>query len=148
MQITVSFDPEVDYAEDVAERVAWAYGYQSVEDLLPSEDGDDGDGNGDSGGLDGWTATKMKKFALALKPTARKVLRAIAEGAPETTVESIQSTTGLEPSAFAGSMSSFGYAVNNTRGVRDKPYTKNGQVYSMTAPIAELVLRVLDDNGL
>lgn len=133
----------------MAQQVAWAFGLNSAEDLIESlEGGGDDSVAEDPGDLEGWSSSKMNKYVFRLKPTARKVLRAIAEGAPETTVEHVQASTGLEPAAFAGSMSSFGFAVNNTRGVQTKPFSKSGQTYSMSLPLANLVIQTLDDAGL
>ncbi|OZE37235.1 hypothetical protein CH259_10010 [Rhodococcus sp. 05-2254-4] len=132
----------------VALQLAWSYGFVSVDDLLTADEDEDTEEEDDvAADLSGWTAPKMRRYVTQLKPTARKVLRAIADEAPEATVESVQNSTGLEPSSFAGSMSSFGFAVKNTRGVRDKPFSKNGHLYNMTLPIADLVLNTLDDAG-
>lgn len=148
MLVTISFDPDVDRSNMVALQLAWSYGLDTVEDLLADDEDEDIEKESDTPpDLEFWTASKMRKYVTQLKPTARKVLRAIADQAPEATVESVQSSTGLEPSSFAGSMSSFGFAVKNTRGVREKPFTKNGHLYSMTLPIADLVLDTLDESG-
>lgn len=148
MNVSLGFDPEVDDPHAVALQLAYAFGYDSMEDLLADSEAEDPDGDGEMEDLDGWTPGKMKRYVLQLKPTARKVLRAIAESAPEATMEAVQAVAGLESAQFAGSMSSFGFAVNNTRGVYEKPFTKSGQIYSMTAPVATLVLQVLDEAGL
>ncbi|MGU3438240.1 hypothetical protein ACNHUS_35175 [Actinomycetes bacterium M1A6_2h] len=148
MLVTISFDPDVDRPNDVALQLAWSYGFNTVDELLAGDEDEEFEEEGDTPpDLEGWTASKMRKYVTQLKPTARKVLRAIADQAPEATVESVQSSTGLEPSSFAGSMSSFGFAVKNTRGVRVKPFSKNGHLYSMTVPIADLVLETLDEAG-
>lgn len=47
-------------------------------------------------------------------------------------------------------MSTFGFefAVNNTRGVRSKPFSEHGQLCSMTVPLADLALEAFDEAGL
>ena len=86
MQCSITFDPTVDSANDVALAVAYAYGYDNIEDLVtgaPTEEEDvDETPAATAATPNGWSKPKMRRYVTALKPTARKILRAIArEGA-------------------------------------------------------------------
>ncbi|MGY1825957.1 hypothetical protein [Blastococcus sp. SYSU DS0541] len=153
MQIAITFDPERDAAEDVALALAYAYGYETVEDLLQGTDEfelvDDEPESppATAGTVHGWTKPKMKRYVSALRPTARKILRAIAEGAPEVSLEQAQEAAGLDAYKYAGAMSSFGFAARNTRGVKEKPFTKDGKTYLIQPAVADVVLAAMDELG-
>lgn len=151
MQCSITFDPATDSAEDVALAVAYAFGYETVEDLVtgaPTEEEDvDDTPPATAATASGWNKPKMRRYVTALKPTARKILRAIAVKAPEATVPDTQAAAGLEAYQYAGSMSSFGFAARNTRGVKEKPFTKVGQAYEMNPTVAKLAIEALDELG-
>lgn len=156
MQIAVTFDPEHDAAGDVALAVAYAFGYETVEDLLEQagdlelelvEEDEPESPPATASTVQGWTKPKMKRYITALRPTARKILRAIAEGAPEVSLEQAQQAAGLDAYKYAGAMSSFGFAARNTRGVKEKPFTKDGKSYRMHPPVAEVVIAAMDELG-
>lgn len=151
MQYSITFDPSVDMGEEVALAVAYAFGYETVEDLVtgtPAEEEDLDDSPPATATTPyGWSKPKMRRYATALKPTARKVLRAIAENAPEVSLEDTQAAAGLEAYQYAGSMSSFGFAARNTKGVKEKPFTKVGKTYQMDPSVAQLALGALDELG-
>jgi hypothetical protein len=151
MQHSITFDTAVDAAEEVALAVAYAFGYETVEDLItatPTEEEDvDETPPATAATLSGWSRPKMRRYVSALKPTARKILRAIAENAPEVSLEDTQAAAGLEAYQYAGSMSSFGFAVRNTKGVREKPFTKVDKTYQMDTAVAQIALSALDDLG-
>lgn len=93
----------------------------------------------------GWPRLKMRRYVKALAPTAQSILRIIALNAPRIAVDIVQEESELGPSAYAGSMSSFGFAVKRTRGVKEKPFTKIGGTYEMDEDVAKMALDVLDE---
>jgi hypothetical protein len=148
MKCSIEFDPSEDTPYDVALAVAYAFGFDSVEELVEvevDESAPEEEGPAPTSYLGGWTKSKMRRYVVALKPNARKVLRVIAENAPEVDVETVQEGSGLDGYIYAGSMSSFGFAARNTHGVKDKPFVKVGKSYQMDVHIAHLVISVLDD---
>jgi hypothetical protein len=156
MQQSVTFDTEVDDAGAVALAVAYAYGYDSIEELVETTIDDDTEGavgeadtvpNG-STYPGGWSTPKMRRYIKALKPTAQKVLRAIAESAPNADVQVVQDASGIHGYQYAGSMSSFGFAARNTHGVKTKPFEKVGSTYEMDPQLAKLTLAVLGELGI
>lgn len=147
MQHSLTFDTTVDSGDDVALAVAYAYGYESVEDLLTEGlveiDEEDDVPPATASAPNGWTKPKMVRYVGALKPAARKILKVIAQEAPEVTIEHVQQAADLEAYKYAGSMSSFGFAANNTRGVKERPFNKVGKSYQMDPKIARLALDAL-----
>jgi hypothetical protein len=150
MQQSITFDTTKDTIDEVAEAIAYAYGYNSMQEAL------DDVGSVDSGAestIDatypgGWTRSKMTRYVRALQPTAQAVLRAIAEGAPAAEADAVQEAAGVDGFVFAGSMSSFGFAVRNTRGVGEKPFRKVQRTYEMDNTVAALAIETLDHLGL
>lgn len=153
MNISITFDPSVDSSQDVLLSLAHAYGHESIDDLVTADLGDleaideDLAPTAPAQSANGWTPSKMRRYAKSLAPTARTVLRVIAEGAPEVSVEDVQAASGLETYQYAGSMSSFGFAARNTHGVKDKPFEKVGKTYQMNEVIAEIAIDALDYLG-
>ncbi len=144
MRFHIEFDTSEDVAYDVALAVAHAYGLSSVEEFVEAEE--DAPADNPAAPLpDGWTKPKMIRYVKALQPNAKKVLRVIAENAPSVDVDSVQQKSGLEGYTYAGSMSSFGFAVRNTRGVKEKPFQKRNRSYLIDRAIATLVVQVLDE---
>lgn len=144
---SIEFNVTEDDAVDVATAVAWAYGYASVDELVEasSEEAEVDDGPVATYLPNGWSKPKMRRYVAALTGNARTVLRVIASHAPEVDVETVQNDSGLQGYIYAGSMSSFGFAARNTRGVKDKPFVKVAKRYEMDRAIADLVLSVLDE---
>lgn len=151
MQVTVTFDPAEDESEAVALQVAYAYGLESVEDLTNGLSDDETSEVevpvATAANPKGWSPAKMRRYVTALKPTARTVLRAIADGAPEASLEDVQKASGLEAYQYAGSMSSFGFAARNTRGVKEKPFVKADKAYVMDEAVAQIAIEALDHLG-
>lgn len=150
MQQSITFDTTLDDPAEVLLAAAWAYGYDSVLEALEEggydeNDDEDAEAVPRSAAPYGWSRAKMRRYVSVLQPTARLVLRAIAERAPQATMEQVQGAVGLEGSAFAGSMSSFGFAARNTRGVREKPFSRSGETYFMDRSVAEVALAALDE---
>ncbi|MDN3240881.1 hypothetical protein [Glycomyces tritici] len=147
MKIQIQFDTTEDIAYDVALSVARAYGLSSVEEFIEPDDEEAviDDEPTPSPIPGGWTKTKMNRYVKALQPNAKKVLGIIAEYAPAVDVDVVQRRSGLEGYTYAGSMSSFGFAVRNTHGVKEKPFTKVGRSYRMDEAVAQLVLTVLKE---
>jgi len=155
MQQSLIFDTEVDDCAVVALAVAYAYGYDSLEQVVEAsgagEEGEFEEGEAQVAGTlypAGWSVPKMRRYVKALKPTAQRVLRAIAENAPEADVDAVQEASGIDGYQYAGSMSSFGFAARNTWGVKDKPFAKVGRKYEMSVEVAKLALTVLDELGI
>lgn len=149
MNQSITFDIETDQAHDVALAVAYAFGLDSLEDLLAEVEEDHfdmatGDSSEEPTYPDGWKAAKMKRYIKALKPNAKEVLKVIATHTPSAPIATVQAESGLEGYVYAGSMSSFGFAARNTHGVKDKPFTKVGKTYEMDPGVAKLVLEVVD----
>lgn len=151
MNISITFNPAVDSSHDIALRLAYAYGYESIGDLVAADPEDDPEAaevpTGTALSANGWTASKMRRYIKALKPTARAVLRVIAENAPEVSIEDVQAAAGLQTYQYAGSMSSFGFAARNTHGVKEKPFEKIGKAYHMNEAVAEIAITALGHLG-
>jgi hypothetical protein len=148
---TVSFDTNVDAGIDVLTAIAYAYGYESPEDLVADagveEDEEPEGAPPPSAAPYGWTRPKMKRYVTALRPIACKVLRSVADGAPRTRITDVQRAAGVQGVEFAGAMSSFGFAARNTRGVKTRPFEKIRDDYQMDEAVAELAIEVLDELG-
>lgn len=154
MQISIAFDPAVDRRQDIALSVARAFGLDTIDDLLAPSEEDDGEAAEEAAAPPatatnpkGWTNSKMRRYVAELAPTALKVLRAIAEGAPEVGIEQVQAAAGLEAYQYAGSMSSFGFAARNTHGVKEKPFVKVDKIYQMDPAVAQIALTALTEGG-
>lgn len=148
MKHSIEFDPSEDAAYDVALAVAFAFGYDSVEQLMEDEvdEVEAAEPHAPTNYPGGWTRPKMRRYVAALTPNAKKVLQVIAANAPVVNVETVQQGSGLDGYIYAGSMSSFGFAARNTHGVKDKPFVKVGKTYEMDGVIAELAKSVLDES--
>lgn len=152
MQQSITFNTDEDVVSDVLVAVAFAYGYDTVEDALEQAAQAEDDEQEDSavpadGRPFGWSPAKMRRYVTALQPTARAVLRSIARGAPSITVDDAQAAAGLSAQVYGGSMSSFGFAVRNVRGVTAKPFTKVGRTYQIDPAVARIALDALDALG-
>jgi hypothetical protein len=153
MQQTVSYDPDSDSPAAVALAVAWSFGLDTVEDLALLAESETEDGNESSATAQkaeapqAWKLPKMRRYVKALQPRAREVLGAIAEAAPAVPITSVQRAVGLDGSGFAGTMSSFGFAARNTRGVHERPFTKYQGKYHIDEYVAKQALAVLDELG-
>lgn len=154
MRYTVTFSPDEDNPHDVLLGVSAVYGYASIQDLLDQEPEVDEQlspepaRSAPSSAPGGWTVSKMRRYAVALQPNAQRILRVIAENAPEITVEDTQTEIGLEDYQYAGTMSSFGFAARKTRGVQSRPFDKVKHTYQINSEIAKLALAALDELGL
>jgi hypothetical protein len=146
MNHSVTFDPMTDDVNDILLAVAWAYGYADVTDALEAEADVEDETEEAVTKPFGWTTPKMRRYVAALMPTAQKVLRAIAEGAPTISVDDAQEASGLKGFEYGGAMSSFGFAARNVRGVKSKPFVKVGRQYQIDPAIAKIVLEVLDES--
>jgi hypothetical protein len=135
-----------DDVTDVLLAVAWAYGYVDVTDALEAKTDVEEEAEGIVTKPFGWTTPKMRRYVAALAPTAQKVLRAIAEGAPTISVEDAQKASGLEGVEYGGAMSSFGFAARNVHGVKAKPFVKVGRQYQIDTAVAKIVLEVLEES--
>lgn len=152
MQQSITFNTDEDVVSDVLVAIAFAYGYDSVEDAVEQAEVEAAEEEQeDVPGLEarpfGWSAAKMRRYVTALQPTARTVLRAIAEGAPSITVDDAQAAAGLPAQVYGGAMSSFGFAARNVRGVSQKPFTKVGRTYQIDPAVAAIALGALDAVG-
>lgn len=154
MNYTITFSPDVDSAHDVLLGISQMYGYASLEELLEQEpevyepEVQEEPVRAASTAPGGWTMPKMRRYTQALKPNAQRILRVIAENAPEISVDDTQVGVGLEAYEYAGTMSSFGFAARNTYGVRDRPFAKSRRIYQINPEIAKLALAALDELGV
>lgn len=158
MQQSITFNTDEDVVGDVLMAIAYAYGYDAVEDALEeaqveaaeedeAEEEDEATAPAMTSRPFGWTGAKMRRYVTALQPTARTVLRAIAEGAPSITVDDAQAAAGLPAQVYGGAMSSFGFAARNVRGVASKPFTKVGRTYQIDPAVAQVAIEALDALG-
>lgn len=154
MQQSITFNTDEDVVSDVLVAVAFAFGYDTVEAALEEaeveaaeDEADEHDGSGADAQPFGWSAARMRRYVTALQPTARTVLRAIAQGAPSITVDDAQAAAGLPAQVYGGAMSSFGFAARNVRGVKEKPFTKVGRTYQIDPAVARIATDALDALG-
>lgn len=154
MQQSITFNTDEDVVSDVLAAVASAFGHDTVAAALEEaeveaaeEEDDERVGSGAYARPFGWSAARMRRYLAALQPTARTVLRAIAQGAPSITVDDAQAAAGLPAQVYGGAMSSFGFAARNVRGVTSKPFTKVGRTYQIDPGVARVAIDALDALG-
>lgn len=152
MQQSILFNTDEDVVSDVLVAVAYAYGYDTVEDALEEAEVEEEEQDEAGGAITehrpyGWSPAKMRRYITALQPTARRVLRAIAEGAPSVAVDDAQAAAGLDAQVYGGAMSSFGFAARNVRGVSAKPFTRVGRSYQIDPAVARVALDALEALG-
>lgn len=154
MKYTVTFRLDEDNPHDVLLGISAIYGYDSIQDLLDQEPEVDELPLGQDASRSaapapgGWTLSKMRRYATALQPNAQRILRVVAENAPEISVDDTRAEVGLEDYEYAGTMSSFGFAARKTRGVQSRPFDKVKRVYQINTEIAKLALSALDELGV
>jgi hypothetical protein len=89
-----------------------------------------------------WTPELAERLVSEVSPKARKVLRHLAQGAPEVAFKQLQHALKVDGVALGGIMASFGFAER--RGI-PRPYRVDHvrRVYYMDHEVADLVLDAL-----
>jgi len=153
VKYTVTFRLDEDNPHDVLLGISAIYGYDSIQDLLdqePERRVTVRTGRQSKRRTSAWwmDTSKMRRYATALQPNAQRILRIVAENAPEISVDDTRAEVGLEDYEYAGTMSSFGFAARKTRGVQSRPFDKVKRVYQINTEIAKLALSALDELGV
>lgn len=138
--ITVAFDPEVDAEDTIVGIVRSSYD-QVIEEIVGDEPEDE-----EQPYPDGWTEGKMRRYVANLAADGRTALKIIAGNAPEILVVEVQRKFGYTGPSYAGMMSTFGHAVNSTRGVKHRPFVNDDGVYRIDERVALLALKALRES--
>lgn len=154
MQVSVTFDVDVDRVDDIIASIAALYGYPSIGDLTaaladhqPSTTHPHPTGSVPEHPAT-WTSAKMERYVKQLTRNALRALRTIATHAPEVPIHLVQKEVDLAGAGYGGMMSTFGSAARNTKGITDKPFHKYGDYYIIDNATARLVIETLDRNCL
>lgn len=134
--LTVAFDPDVDTHADVTAMIDRVYGLAADAVTMSEEPAESGDSVSFNGTT--WTPAKMSRYVANLTEGGQQALRAMIGLGQHSNIEDVQQQVGMAPAKYAGTMSTFGHAVNNTRGVYGKPFIRNGDTYFLPANVAAL----------
>lgn len=100
------------------------------------------------GPIEGFTPARMKGYVQKLSETGRQVLRYMAQHAPQVELAEIQKHFDLPPRKWAGTMTTFGFAARETRGVDRLPFVRDRKHYTIDERVAKMALDALDQLGL
>lgn len=146
----IVIDSEVDEYEHALELVDALFGRTAAEDDETDEEEAPSTAPADQPvAVEGFTQKRMNSYVQNLTIEGHRILRYLAQHAPQIDIADAQNHFGLGPRQWAGTMSTFGYARRETRGVDRMPFVRdNRRFYVMDDRVAKMALAALDKLGL